>query len=134
MFFFSSKKSYSIINHGNKDNISYLELLKHDENIRFKSNQIKLLYKINWIFMKKYKNDKWFYESAVWLPEMIVFYKLLKESDEKYISITNHYDRWAFIASSICHENNKKLNVYQHGVVDDSFIPERKLQIGRAHV
>jgi len=79
------------------------------------------------VFIKRYRKNIWFLKSIVLIPEMISLYAYLNRSNVSEIYMANQFDRWAYLLSSSAIENGCYLELRQHGVTDDEFIPKMKI-------
>ncbi|NQZ26989.1 MAG: hypothetical protein HRT55_11795 [Colwellia sp.] len=95
--------------------------------IKYYIDYLKLIYRI----MLKIGFKAWYYQCVIKLPEIIMVLDFISATNIKTVKISNHYDRWAYLFSILCVENNMKLVVYQHGIVfnpeNEGWKPKKKL-------
>ena len=124
VFFIISDKSINIFQQ--EDPSSFFGRIDKPE-LKISYHDVKLYYKLLFLFIKKFKLNFWFYPSLLLLPEMISVYKILSNPRISSVSMTNQYDRWALFIGLISQENEIKLNIYQHGLLSSSFQPKYKI-------
>ncbi len=128
LWFVNSNKADEIFkNKCNGDLVTKVGTSPYCNKEKIKASSISVYLKVLYVFLKNNISKPWTFYSLLVVPELTSFALFFADSKFEKVSMTNHYDRWAFLISHICSIKEQNLHLYQHGVLPVDWKPKYKL-------